>query len=902
MDRSGGRIWRFGECEFDERRRELRVRGALVDIEVKPFEILHQLLLNAGEVVTKAELLDAVWPSLSVVEGSLTTAISKLRKLLHDDGTVIVTVPRVGYKLAAPVQVAVVASAASPVLRLEPGASVPGREQWRLTRRLEGSPAAEVWVAEHAKTAERRVFKFGLDEVGLRGLKREVTVARLLREALGDGRGFVRVLEWRFDAQPYVVESEYVGPNLAEWAEAAGGIGTIPHDLRLELLANIAEAVAAAHGLDVLHKDLKPANILVRTAADGTPEISVADFGCASLLAPSRLSDFGITNVGFTQQAGDGEPLSGTPMYVAPEVLGGQSPTVASDVYALGVLLYQLVVGDFRRPFAPGWEADVADPLIREDIAAAAAGDPARRLTSAGELAERVRTLGRRRVAAEAAQRQERAEHQRQAPTAARRRGLLVAGLGLTAVGLGTLLALRSIPSPPEPVPRTVAVLPLQNVDGNAELEFLRLALADEISTTLSRSKGIAVRPFSMTNAVDRATVDVVEVGRTLRADTLVTGRFRAVRDQLQITLEAIDAAANELLWSDTVEAPSESMIAAHVQLGVIIRGGLAPAIGAALANALPEPQNAEAYELHLRSSVLPYDPEPNPKALAMLQRAVELDPQYAPAWLSLTRRYYVEAHFGSGDPEMMDRAVAAGERGAAIDPDDVSVASSLVSIAIERGELARAYARADTLVRRQPDNVSAAFVMSYVLRYAGLLEESAHYCEQAFLIDRQPLNTTLRSCALVHMVRSDFTRALNYLNLDRETEVGKAFRVDMLVRQGEHEEAIAIGAPNLPQWRARYEMLLGCVQQRPAAEIDAAVQPAADPEENYLAAGHFSYCGRTDIAGDLLRSAIQGNYCSFPAMETDPMLANLRSTPGFDEIRAAGRACRDRFLAERSQ
>lgn len=88
---------------------------------------------------------------------------------------------------------------------------------------------------------------------------------------------------------------------------------------------------------------------------------------------------------------------SGTPLYMAPEVASGQSATIKSDVYALGVTLYQVLVGDFRRQLAPGWENDIEDPLLRQDIADAADGDPAKRLDSAATLAERVRTLDTRR-------------------------------------------------------------------------------------------------------------------------------------------------------------------------------------------------------------------------------------------------------------------------------------------------------------------------------------------------------------------------------------------------------------------------------------------------------------------------------------------------------------------------
>jgi hypothetical protein len=166
-------------------------------------------------------------------------------------------------------------------------------------------------------------------------------------------------------------------------------------------------------------------------------------------------------------------------------------------------------------------------------------------------------------------------------------------------------------------------------------------------------------------------------------------------------------------------------------------------------------------------------------------------------------------------------------------------------------------------------------------------------------------VNTALRSCAVVFFVRGDYARALNYLNLDRESETAKAFRVDMLVRQARKETALEVGLPNVPQWRAKYEMLLACVKGEPQPEIAAlarAVQPAADPEENYLSAAHLSYCGQTEAAGEMLKRAIQGNYCSYPAMESDPLFARLRSHDDYLQIRAAGQACQNRFLTQRDR
>src|SRR5713101_7811642 len=351
---TSGRLWRFADYEFDELRRELRVRGKAADLESKPLDILLQLLLHAGEVVTKEELLESVWPDVMVVDVSLATAVSKLRKAMGDkDHPAIVTVPRVGYRLGVPVYCKTVAAPAGPELGFKAGDTVPGREQWRLARPMEISGSSEVWLAENPKTHEQRVFKFAADGARLKGLKREITISRFLRESLGDRPEFVRILEWNFETSPYFLESEYAGPNLAEWAAAQGALNKISLDARLHLLIDIAQAVAAAHDIGVLHKDLKPANILVVSGANGGRQIKIADFGSASLFDPSRLHALGITNLGFTQTAAlETGSLSGTLMYLAPEVLAGQSPSASADVYALGVMLYQLIVGDCRKPLA----------------------------------------------------------------------------------------------------------------------------------------------------------------------------------------------------------------------------------------------------------------------------------------------------------------------------------------------------------------------------------------------------------------------------------------------------------------------------------------------------------------------------------------------------------------------
>ena len=181
------RLWRFAGAAFDEAGWVLRVDGQPVTLEGKPLEVLHALLLRAGEVVTKEDILEAVWPQVTVEEGSLATAISKLRRALGQGrAEAIETVPRVGYRLAGDVSVESTDAPLAPRFAFSPGDTVPGRAQWVLDRPLGDSGAEDVWLARHTKTGERRVFKFADAPDRLRALKREAALSRLLAQALGE--------------------------------------------------------------------------------------------------------------------------------------------------------------------------------------------------------------------------------------------------------------------------------------------------------------------------------------------------------------------------------------------------------------------------------------------------------------------------------------------------------------------------------------------------------------------------------------------------------------------------------------------------------------------------------------------------------------------------------------------
>ncbi len=279
--------------------------------------------------------------------------------------------------------------------RAAAGQPIPERRDWVMREKIGEGGFGEVWLARHTKTGERRVFKFCYQAERLRSLEREVTFFRLMKESLGIRPDIVRILDWNFEQPPFYLESEYTeGGDLVEWATSQGGMAAVPLATRLELVAQVAEALAAAHSVGILHKDVKPSNILVSRDPSGEPRAQLTDFGVGLVADSSLLPQIGVTLLGLTDD--DAFTSAGTRLYQAPEILEGKPPSMQGDLYALGVMLYQMVVGDLSRALARGWQREVADDLLREDIACFVDGSPDLRPSSASEIAERLRNLERR--------------------------------------------------------------------------------------------------------------------------------------------------------------------------------------------------------------------------------------------------------------------------------------------------------------------------------------------------------------------------------------------------------------------------------------------------------------------------------------------------------------------------
>jgi serine/threonine protein kinase len=471
----------------------------------------------------------------------------------------------------------------------------------------------------------------------------------------------------------------------------------------------------------------------------------------------------------------------------------------------------------------------------------------------------------------------------------------------------------RAAPVAVTPSQRTVAVLPLQNLGSDKDVDFLRLALADEIATALSYVRSLSIRPFATTTKYDSPTLDLQEAGRAMHVTDVVTGHYIKEGDQLEITLEAVDVAENRAVWRDTMTVSAPDMIAMRSQITAKVRQGLVPALGGRTNSeeAGTHPRNEEAYDLYLRSVSMPHDPLPNKDAITMLERAVGIDPSYAPAWEALASRYYFDSQYSNGGEAMFQRSNADYERAMALDPDFVRPAVGLVINRVERGELARAYQAAKALVERHPENAGAHLALAYVLRYGGITDQSAQECDTALSLD--PGNFSYRSCAFVFDALGNHARAMDFLQLDAGSDwVSRNLVLHYIVSgnlaqaRQQAEKLVEQDGERLHKGERLYKP---CLAHAPSAEVDNAANDFApealanpDAENRFFFSKSFAFCGKNEMALQLIKSSIAGHYCAYTDLQNSPIFANLRGSPEFTHVLSAAKQCRDDFLAERSQ
>src|ERR1035437_1792828 len=783
---------------------------------------------------------------------------------------------------------------------------------YRIVEKLGGGGMGVVYDAVDTRLGRHVALKFIPDSLlnAPKSLDRFVLEARAASQLNHPGICTIHDIEY-LDGHPFIVMEKLEGSSLKDRMKG----GPMAVDEILDIGIQVADALAACHAKGIIHRDIKPANIFLTQSG----QAKILDFGLAKL---SRGMETGGGSEDPLSVAGD---IFGTAVYMSPEQARGEDLDQRSDLFSLGVVLYQMATG--QKPFAGTNAVTTLEAILNRKPVSPRKLNPALPADLEGILGRAMeKDRGSRYPTALAMKGDLQSLKRETEPgltTSERLRAALpyriqtstfqTSNRTQTYILLGVIALLLTLLVPVGTwwfkhragaggvAKNTIAVLPLQNVNGDISVEFLRFALADEIANVLTYTRTLDVRPSSSTQKYAANNMDPQQAGRQLHVATVLTGHFLKQGDGLLVTLEAIDVNNNRLLWQTNLTASAQDLIALQGAMAAQVRQGLLPTLGVAggVADTGTRPKNPEAYDLYLHSVALPHDPAANKDAIAVLEHVVQLDPTYAPAWEQLGLRCYYDATYSEGGEAMFQRSNQAYERALALDPDRSVAAGELVSNRVERGELGKAYEAAQALVKRRPESAQAHFALSYVYRYAGMLEQSTKECDAALAFD--PGNYTFRSCAWAFMELGNTSRARDFVRLDAGSEWAAYVLPSILLREGKIAEAKEAVKQMSTAPRYHRDLLEACLQLRPASELHRIAQDLesnqaadADPEILYYEGALLGYCGKKQAALNLLQSAVERNYCSYSNLVSDPLLAKLRSEPAIDKVLTSASQCQE--------
>ncbi|MDX6694572.1 MAG: eukaryotic-like serine/threonine-protein kinase [Blastocatellia bacterium] len=710
------------------------------------------------------------------------------------------------------------------------------------------------------------------------------------------------------DDRPYFVMEYIEGQPLYQYCDT--------HRLsireRLELFSLICDAVHYAHRKLVVHRDLKPSNILV--TSNGSPRL--LDFGIAKLLDPELISDA-------TPQTATALRMM-TMEYASPEQVEGEAVTFLSDVYSLGVILFELLCGHRPYRFRNRAPHEMARAIIEDE--------PER---PSAALVRVDKSLLKHYATREASALVYLAEARAQTLDGLQRE--LVGNLDNI-----TLKALRKEPAAryqsaealqsditrclegrpvnaphyfpsvfPERSPvskaaasstKAIAVLPLKILNLGTKMEtgesYLGVGLADALITRLSRVRSLAVRPTSAILRYGDETTDPLLAGRELVVDFVLDGRIKIAGERVRVSLQLLDVAQNTSVWANQFDESFVDALELEDSISAKVSGAILPRLAQDEEARLKKrgTDNAEAFAAFMRGRYFwnQFTPESLPKALASFEKAIALDARYAPPYVGLADFYNWASIYGILPPgECYEKSRAAALRALELD-DSLAEAYAALGLITESlwswSEAERLYQRA---VELNPNYSLAHEWHASLLIGTGRFEEGMKAIRRAEELDPLSLRAMTLTAWTIYQCRrypEAVAKAEQIIELDKDFPQGHLQLGNALIEAGDAVTAVAalrkaaLLMPDsaLPKYALCFALVAAGQRdeaRRIVAEIDALA--AARYIKPYFIALAYVAVGEKETALALLEKAFD---------ERDPWLVWLGTEPKLDSLRRDSR------------
>ncbi|HEY9433113.1 MAG TPA: protein kinase [Blastocatellia bacterium] len=686
------------------------------------------------------------------------------------------------------------------------------------------------------------------------------------------------------DHGPYIVMELARGKSMRQLL----GQGALEIGLSVNLMGQICSALAAAHSATIIHRDLKPDNIMVEEQSDGQILAKVLDFGIAKM-RESQPDEEGANLTGAN--------IIGSPAYMSPEQSLGTTLDARSDIYSLGVVLYEMLTGS--TPFGKGTPGALLTHQIntppppmtaaRPEIPAAIesvvmkalAKDREARFTSATQFAQALR----------------KAFDDPDGFAAEYEFASTFGASGFTTERIATFPDYAPTGSLTGTIRRRLAILPLRNLAGDSEIDFLGFALADSVITQLAPLKSLIVRPSSAVEKYRNQVVEPRAIGRELQVDTILSGSYLKAADMFRVNVQLVDVSRNEILWQERIDLKFDNVIALQDKICEELIRGLRLNVTTGEQEAIKHDgaRNPMAYEFYLRGLAFGDTPTDRRQAIGMLEASVGLDSSYAPAWAALAGRY-INARVNLRDETMLDKAEAAARKALEINPQLPSAFFWLAVYYGEKGDLKNALVICKQLLQAAPNSEYAYQAMGHAYDYAGLPEIALTLFRKA---------AEINPVAYPHMLgflqyqKGDYAGARRELEACSDSIPEKHFWLAATdICEGKDEDAVrrleTMVAGGGTEWfysQARALMLAI------SGERDAGKQILAETFSAPIQLGGYHYyitaqvcaqLGEIDSCVEMLWGAVEAGYGNYPFMTSDPLLGPARSAESFTEVAAA--------------